>query len=460
MRTLLLIAILFLSGCSSSDKPAGPNADSTEAPPSTPGDASEPEESDSIPTPPDDSTAEPDIPMTRKWIAAGHTYQQPDGNRLALGTGSLPGGTELEIRLSGTPQWVVAAPIPEGSIWAVVLTDGRVQAFRIAANQTEPLTIAPNALAPGTPPLLLIDDQGQPALANPSDENASISTHPALLTPEGRIAYIDNSGDLVIRDGDVDLHLPVNALPDARVLVDENERILLLTDPTGRYGHGVLGDDLEAAGIALIETRPTPQIILHIDIPAPAVVEGLSPIWADLTGDGQREILVTLSDEQQGARIAAFDETGRQIATGPAIGQGYRWRHQIAVAPFGPLGEIEIVDVLTPHIGGTVEFYTLVDDALDIAARMPGYTSHRIGSRNLDMAVAGDFDGDGQTELLLPNQALTELGAVRHTQTGARIVWTLPLNQRISTNLATVTLDDDRLAIGLGYGQTLHLWLP
>ncbi|MBT4502484.1 MAG: hypothetical protein HOC74_32425, partial [Gemmatimonadetes bacterium] len=92
--------------------------------------------------------------------------------------------------------------------------------------------------------------------------------------------------------------------------------------------------------------------------------------------------------------------------------------------------------------------------------RIPGYTPPRIGSRNLDMAVAGDFDGDGQIELLLPNQALTQLGAVRHTPTGARIVWTLPLSQRISTNLAAVTLADDRLALGLGYGQTLHLWLP
>ena len=403
---------------------------------------------------------EPDTPMRRKWIAAGYTYQRPDGNRMALGTGSLPAGTEIEIPLSGSPQWVVAAPIPEGSIWAVALSDGRVQAFKVTTTQTESLTITPDILLPGTPPLLVVDDQGQPALANPTDAEASTFTNPALLTPEGRIAYIDNSGDLVIRDGDVDFHLPINALPDARILMDEEERILLLTNPTSRYGHGVLGDDLEAAGIALIETRPTPQVVLHIDIPAPAVVEGLSPIWTDLTGDGRREILVTLSDEEQGARIAAFDETGRRIATGPAIGQGYRWRHQIAVAPFGPLGEIEIVDILTPHIGGTVEFYLLIDDALDIATRIPGYTSHRIGSRNLDMAVAGDFDGDGQIELLLPNQALTQLGAVRHTPTGARIVWTLPLSQRISTNLAAVTLADDRLALGLGYGQTLHLWLP
>ena len=333
MWTLLLIAILFLTGCSSSDKPIGPNADPTQVPPSTSDDTPAPEQPDSTPTPPDDSMPEPDTPMRRKWIAAGYTYQRPDGNRMALGTGSLPAGTEIEIPLSGSPQWVVAAPIPEGSIWAVALSDGRVQAFKVTTTQTESLTITPDILLPGTPPLLVVDDQGQPALANPTDAEASTFTNPALLTPEGRIAYIDNSGDLVIRDGDVDFHLPINALPDARILMDEEERILLLTNPTSRYGHGVLGDDLEAAGIALIETRPTPQVVLHIDIPAPAVVEGLSPIWTDLTGDGRREILVTLSDEEQGA---ASPPSTKPAAGSPPARQSARAIAGVTRSPWPP----------------------------------------------------------------------------------------------------------------------------
>ena len=68
--------------------------------------------------------------------------------------------------------------------------------------------------------------------------------------------------------------------------------------------------------------------------------------------------------------------------------------------------------MLTPHIGGVVEFYHLEGNALLIYASISGFTSHTIGSRNLDRGAAGDFDGDGQVELLLPNQALTELGAL------------------------------------------------
>ena len=87
------------------------------------------------------------------------------------------------------------------------------------------------------------------------------------------------------------------------------------------------------------------------------VIEGIAPIWVDWNQDGEREIIVTLSDLANGAQVVVFNEQGKRIAEGPAIGQGYRWRHQIAVAPFGPNGEMELVDVLTPHLGGVVEFY-------------------------------------------------------------------------------------------------------
>lgn len=253
----------------------------------------------------------------------------------------------------------------------------------------------------------------------------------------------------------------VEALPDARILVDELGRLLLLTNPTTRYDHGVLGDAVEASGITLIETRPEARIILKIDIPPPAVIEGIAPIWADITGDGRREIIVTLSSQIDGAQIALFDENGERLASGPAIGQGYRWRNQLAVAPTGLDGELELVDVLTPHIGGVVEFYGLSGSELQILAQVRGYTSHVIGSRNLDMALAGDFDGDQQVEVLLPDQSRTALGAVRRSTGGAEVVWTLPAGGVISTNLAAVSFPDGRIAAGVGRDDAvLRVWTP
>lgn len=390
----------------------------------------------------------------------GYTYQRPDGNRLVAGRGAMPATRSIDVPLGGVPRWVVTAPLAQGSLWAVALDDGRIQAFRLVGGHAEPVAMTPDRLPPGMPPLLRVDN-GVPSLVVSPSPAAAPFTHPVVLNPSGQLAFVETNGDLVIwGDGEV-ARLPLRALPDARLIADDRGRLLLLTDATTRYDHGVLGDAVEAASITLVETAPTPRVALTIPIPDPLVVEGIAPIWADLTGDGIREIIVTLSDASQGAWIAVFNEAGERVAAGPPIGQGRRWRHQLAVAPFGPTGELRLADVLTPHIGGIVEFNQLAGDALQIVDRTPGYTSHAIGSRNFDQALAGDFDGDGYIELLLPNQAMTELGAVRQLPGGAEVSWTVPVGDRMSTNLAAVALFDGGLAVGVGHaGGVLRIWLP
>ncbi|MEM7033137.1 MAG: hypothetical protein AAF629_26530 [Chloroflexota bacterium] len=406
-------------------------------------------------------TEQVQLPDTRTDLVMAYTHHRLDGNRVVAGHGDLPNLTPIDIALSVTPQWIVAVPAPSGSRWVVIGNDGAVEAFLISDGAVIFDTVIPEQLPTGMPPILI--DSQRPSLLLPPSAEASQATHPVLLPNSGRLAFIERNGDLIVRDDrdDTEVRLPVNALLDGRLLVDDQDRILLLTDPTPEYAHGVLGDKLEAGGMTLVETQPQVRIAMQAWLPKGTVIEGISPLWADMTGDDRRDIVVTLSNEQQGAWIAVFNEAGKQIATGPAIGQAYRWRHQLAIAPFSQNGQPMLVDVLTPHLGGIVEFYQLMDDQLTIVGRQPGYTSHVIGSRNLDMALAGDFDGDNHIELLLPNQARTELGAIAYDEQGTEVVYALPVAGKVMTNLAAVTLADGSIAVGVGHqDQVLRIWHP
>jgi len=393
-------------------------------------------------------------------MATDYAYIQlrPDGNRYLEGQGNMPGTQPLDIKLSGVPQWLVAAPNGAGSLWVAVLEDGTTQAFQIEGGQAVETAFSLRSLPAGAPPLLAVVGDQIDLLASRSDMEARFS-HPVPLGAPGRMAFIEVGGDLVVlQDGFEAGRLSVDALPDARLLVDEQERVLLLTKPSTRYPHGIAGDELEATEITLLETLPSLRVVRTITIPGRRVVEGISPIWADLNGDGQREIIVTLSDSDQGAQLVVYDGSGRQVAAGPAVGRGNRWRHQIAVAPFGINGEMELAEVLTPHIGGIAGFYRLEGDSLDLIVQTDGVTSHLLFSRNLDMGLAADLDGDGQPELVVFDQPFMEIKALRRTGDGVVLAWQTPVGGKAVTNLAAVNTGGG-IALGVGREDgVLRIW--
>ena len=59
--------------------------------------------------------------------------------------------------------------------------------------------------------------------------------------------------------------MSVDALPDARLLVDEAGRLAFYNRPTPRYAHGILGDIIEAGDIAIVSTFGAPRIDLQIE---------------------------------------------------------------------------------------------------------------------------------------------------------------------------------------------------
>lgn len=391
----------------------------------------------------------------------GYTHQRADGNRLVDGKGTLPESLILDIPLEGTPEWVVAVPYADKSLWALAMEDGQILAFWVDAQGAKAAPISPNQLVPGQAPLLRLEGN-IPSLVNIPAGDLGSPTHPIEFHQSETLVFIHNDQSMAFSDlaGNIKASLSVDALPDARIISDESETILILSHPTSAYTHGVLGDQVEATSVTLIKPLPAPEVIQTISISANQVIEGIAPIWTDWDQDGAREIIITVSDAVQGAQLVVYNAHGYVVGTSTAIGLGYRWRHQIAIAPFGPNGEMELADVLTPHIGGIVEFFQWHGTHLKKVAQIGGFSSHRIGSRNLDMATAGDFNGDGRIELLVPNQEYSKLAGIQRTDSGAEVIYTLPVEGIITTNLGAVKLSNGKIAIAVGSENKLRIWYP
>ncbi len=384
-------------------------------------------------------------------------YLNRDGNHFVSGEGQLDNITPLKMALPFSPAWIVGVEMTEGSGWVVVGISGEVKAFTVEKGVIQDHILGIRQLTPGFQPSIYTDGSALDLLTI-ADPTAAVTSPPVTLPGSQSLAYLDIHGDLIITDGSLDQRLEVGGLPDARLLVDDQDRILLLGRRTERYAHGVLGDEFEAGSLMLIQTRPTMTLLSEIELEQEEVFEGVSPSWIDLNGDGLREILVTVSDRQQGTYLAIYSERGELLARSSPIGRAFRWRHLISGADYQ---SGEITAVLTPHIGGVLQFFKWENDRLTVLAEQSGVSSHQIGSRNLDMALTGDINSDGRLEVLLPSSDYRALGAFRLDGDEVQLVWQMPLENRLSTNLAGLGFKDGSLGVAYGLENgDLYLWLP
>lgn len=374
----------------------------------------------------------------------GFTHVRPDGNRVIEGTGSLP-AEPITRSLDIEPAWIAGLADGESVDWGVVGADGTTAGFRSGEGSIHAIGLRPSALPAGVPPVLA--DVDGPRLYGPPATEASVLTHPFPLG-EGRALVVGADGDVWLWDEGLVDRLSVGALPDARIVRAAPETYAVLGGATDRYGHGALADEVEAGSLVVFEVGDELLERSRTEFNG-AVVEGIQPLVGTFDA-GEPLLVVTLTDSQDGARVAAFDLDGARVATGPAIGTGFRWRHQLCVAPFGPDGSRELAVVKTPHIGGVAEFYRPRDDRFELVAERTGYSSHAFGTRNLDGGLAADLDGDGSVELLVPTQSRDSLAAVRRTTDGTAEPWRLPLPGELSTNLAGATTSSGRAVVAAG----------
>ena len=447
LRRLFLVAcmLLLVAGCSEDTQraPVEPSPEDTTSEASSPGGRST--------GPARDTTS-----GVTQGVVSGYTYGLASGNRVVGGEGRLPETQPVDVDLSGTPVWVAGVPLKEDTAWVVTYNDGRIDSFRLdgTSKEVEPWLTAPDHLPGGAPPLL-VADEGRLGLV--TLKGVSPLTHP--VRTDGGLLGVAPDGRLVSDAGE---DLPVSSLPDARIVEARNGSLAVLSDPSGRYPHAVLGDAFEAGSIGVLEAGPGGYAVSERVRPeSGGVFEALAPLWFR-PGGGEEELLaVTESTGREGSRISVYAPDGNLVAAGPFVGEPQSWRHLLAAGPFGPNGEVELAAVRTPHVSGPVEFYSLdrENGELQIVAHAGEYLSHTLYSRNLDAVRAGDLDGDGSWELLLPDASYTALEAVRHTEGGVETVWRLPLGGTLATNLASATDSEGRVALAVGTAEgKLRIW--
>lgn len=394
------------------------------------------------------TTPRPTATVTGTAETVRYTHLRPSGNRRIHGAGRFDAVDPIDVAVGDQPKWLAGLPVEGGSLWVAVPETGAPEAVRVSQDGTASVPIEPD-LPVGQPPAVTIQDDGPQFLT--ADETGP-NTH-AVQFPDGAVATVTESGAVLV-DGDL---LIEDALPDARIVWQDGTAVVL-AGATQRYDHGALGDGVEASAIVLFAADGSGSVRQRVPLLEPAVVEGTAPILADIDGDGDPEVLVTVTGPDEGARLAAYGLNGERVATGPAIGTGFRWRHQLCVSPFPPDGPPEIAVVRTPHIGGTVEFYRVDGDRLSITARHEGVSSHAFGSRILDGGLAGDLLGDGRQTLLVPTQERRQLVALQRAD-GVHQAARRDIGASLTSNVAATPTGDGGLSVAVGRGDGIvRVW--
>lgn len=388
-----------------------------------------------------------------------YTYFQPNGNSIVAGSGTFPNVTDVDTPVE-MPTWIIGSADAASNAWLVVSDNGEVRRLRPNGSMVV-AQVAPRQPIAG----ITIDDTFAPLSLDDLPFELSPLTHPVLT--ESGLLVISTAGDLVLwRDNSEIARIAANALLDARIVLQLDSGLAALyVEPTNRYAHGVLGDTLEGAALLVVHTADLREVA-RITLTEEEVFEGLMPLWADIDADDQPELVTTVSSAAGGSQIRAYRLDGTVAAQGEPIGRGGRWRHQIAFGPFGPDGEDELVVVRTPHSAGVIEYYRYQNGALVIVAELPGFTSHVLYTRNLALAVAGDFNGDGRLELAIPDQEREIIAGIQRTrdsQTSAEVIWRLALGGLLVTNLAAMPVTDssgtEHLALAAGTSDDrLRIW--
>ena len=257
-----------------------------------------------------------------------------------------------------------------------------------------------------------------------------------------RLAMTQDGPTLLRSSGPVETDRPSDAIPHSRVVGGSNDIAQAwLAGPTNRYPHGVLGDDIEATSLRV---RTRSGKVVTFELLEDSVFEDLTPRLVDIDGDGRDEILLVRAHRAAGASVVIVGLRGNRLvrlSESQAIGMANRWLNPIGVADFDGDGQNEVAVIETPHINGQLLLFKVDGRRLREVARYTGYSTHVIGSTELEMFAVMDVNGDGIVDIILPSQDRRELHVVTFAKGKLSIIATIKLFRPITTSIVAADLD-------------------
>jgi len=205
-----------------------------------------------------------------------------------------------------------------------------------------------------------------------------------------------------------------------------------LSDATTRYQHGVFGIPVEAASITA-QLKNGQRV--KFTLPENSVFEDRMIRIVDVDGDGKQEIISMRTYLDKGAALVVIglkNNTLEIIAEAPAIGLPQRWLNPVGIADFDGDGKLEIAVVNTPHIGGTLKLYQINGNQLVEKYALYGFSNHANKSLPQQLSAIMDIDGDGLSEILLPNADRSSLKIVSVKNNTLKTVASIPTKNEIT----------------------------
>ena len=393
--------------------------------------------------------------------------------------GDSPASAPLELgRVDGWPLWVESGRAGTAS---VLLADGSLVWVATEARAASHIArgLAGEQLAACGSAILVVDERSAlrrlpraPDLPVVSATGPAVSRlHRPVCAADGTVFALDPRGNVLRLSRELETlqSARLAGLPDAELVVVElgdTTALAVLSEPTQRYRHGALGDEVEAGALTLLDARDLSLLTTWRPSP-PAVIEARRPtFWS---AQGEAGVYVTVSDDESGARLVSLAWDGSdlvEVARGEPLGESQRWLHLIgasdgrAYAVHEPRDEGPFVRYRKPL--GTVGI--AFDDGeplhLPHSEVASGLVSHVDGERLLDRAALLGPLPEGGELLLVPKRGQRVLVWMRCDDRSCSSLGEVTLPAPLATNLSLAKVDEEVVAVVLADRSGTVWWLP